>query len=285
MSANSAETFAMPLFPIPADPKPTRAELAAEIRRWRGRISDKILMEWARFQWDCDQRKERPDDFTWPFSTWLLASDPTFNYDEYLKSDIWQQQRERVLTAAHHICAGCLGRATQIHHRDYRPRVLRGEDDSPLVAMCRRCHDAIHTGAPSWQEIERRLAEIVTFKDANAAKRNGVSIRQTTAISSFTSQGDDVSYWNQRNRERQREYRRLKKLGGGDIVKGRALEAEQRRSQMSPYDLGVEDASSRLAALRIYNVRTPDSCPFAQGSSEEAEYDRGWRDTMQKARN
>lgn len=54
-------------------------------------------------------------------------------------------------------------------------------------------------------------------------------------------------------------------------MKGRAIEAELRRSKMPAYDLGVEDASSRRAALRTYNVRSPDRCPFEKDTPEEAE--------------
>ena len=86
----------------------------------------------------------------------------------------------------------------------------------------------------------------------------------------------------ERARERQREYRRLKKLGGGDYEKGRRIENEARRPKMSPYDLGVEDADLQKYAVVRYNSRPPARCPFAKGSHEEVEYDRGWRDAMDK---
>jgi hypothetical protein len=269
----------MPLLPIQPDPKASQAELATEIERWRGKIAPEVLARWARFHWECDRRKDYPDEFTWPFSNWLFACNPGFKYDEYLKSDLWHQIRKRVLVAAKHQCTVCSNSATQVHHRDYRPRVLRGEDDSPLAALCKRCHEQIHANDPSWQETERRLAELVDFKDSEAAKR-----AELTRPVIATTHGDAFIDFNRRNRERQREYRRVRKLGNGDITRGRAIEAEQRRSKMSPYDLGVEDAYSRLAALRTYNVRSPERCPFFEDSPEEAEYDRGWQDTMQKQR-
>ncbi len=272
----------MPLSPIPLDPRPTRGEFAAEIQRQRGRIANELLTNWARLNWECERKRKSPDDFVWPFSSWLLAYDPGFKYHEYLKSDLWYQIRDRVLVAARYQCAGCFNTAGHVHHRDYRPRVLRGGDDSPLVALCKRCHDRVHANAPSWQEIERRLAEIVHFKDSKVAER--AELRRARVAGKHAGKRDDNAFpgLNGRNRERQREYRRLKNLGGGDITKGRAIEAEERRSKMSPYDLGVEDAYSRLAALRKYNVRSPDRCPFIKGSPEEAEYDRGLQDTMQK---
>lgn len=85
---------------------------------------------------------------------------------------------------------------------------------------------------------------------------------------------------NSRQRERKREYRRLKKLGGGDYYEGRRIATEERRSKMSPYDLGVEDAVTQKSAVEIYNARPPKQCPFLSGTPEEAEYDRGWKDAM-----
>jgi hypothetical protein len=61
--------------------------------------------------------------------------------------------------------------------------VLRGEDDSPLVALRKRCHEKIHAGKDlSWQETERRLAEIVVLKDAEIAKRGAFKRAKTVKV-------------------------------------------------------------------------------------------------------
>lgn len=57
----------------------------------------------------------------------------------------------------------------QVHHRDYRPRVLRGEDDTPLVALCRHCHDQVdklskEKSRQDWNDKEDILAEMVRQK-------------------------------------------------------------------------------------------------------------------------
>ena len=57
-------------------------------------------------------------------------------------------------------------------------------------------------------------------------------------------------------------------------MKGPAIEAAERRSKMSPYDLGVEDAIAHMDAVDRYNARLSPACPFAKGTPEEAEYDR-----------
>ena len=66
----------------------------------------------------------------------------------------------------------------------------------------------------------------------------------------------------------QLEYRRLRKLGGGDYWKGHRLEA---RLKMSPYDLGRADRRDEIRKIGM-----PIVCPFADGTPEKAEYDLGW---------
>ena len=64
------------------------------------------------------------------------------SYAEYLGSELWKAIHARVLTR-HVRCAFCPDASVQIHHLSYLPPVLRGEDDSPLIAVCRGCHYSI----------------------------------------------------------------------------------------------------------------------------------------------
>jgi hypothetical protein len=72
------------------------------------------------------------------------------------------------------------------------------------------------------------------------------------------------------------EYGRIRKLGGGDYWKGERLEDEAARSTMSPYALGAADRQSWRDAKEMNAARRPIACPFADGTPEKAEYDRGW---------
>jgi hypothetical protein len=74
----------------------------------------------------------------------------------------------------------------------------------------------------------------------------------------------------------QLEYSRIRKLGGGDYWKGCKLEDEGARSKMSPYALGVADHRSLMAATEMHHARPSTANPFAAGTPERAEYDRGW---------
>ncbi len=74
----------------------------------------------------------------------------------------------------------------------------------------------------------------------------------------------------------QTAYSRIRKLGGGDYWEGRKLEDEVARSNMSPYNLGVANHRSMRDAIEVHDTRNPVACPFADGTPEKAEYNRGW---------
>jgi len=64
------------------------------------------------------------------------------NYQEYLESPLWKRIRERVLRRDRYRCRSCGVKATEVHHERYTPAVMRGHDDSPLLSLCRQCHEA-----------------------------------------------------------------------------------------------------------------------------------------------
>lgn len=152
------------LYPIPPDPEPTDVELEAEKSRLRlcSFVPYQIARDIARFFWQARKRQEEADSFHAAFSSWV----PDLDYAAYLESSMWRSIRERVLENSGHECAACFDRATQVHHRDYRPRVLTGRDDNPLVALCADCHRSVHyydngKRRVHWQDEEHALMEMV----------------------------------------------------------------------------------------------------------------------------
>lgn len=70
-------------------------------------------------------------------------------YNAYLASPLWQARRLLVFKRAHGTCEGCLvNPAVHVHHLTYE-RVTR-EMAFDLVAVCLRCHRALHPG--KWDE-------------------------------------------------------------------------------------------------------------------------------------
>ena len=65
------------------------------------------------------------------------------SYQEYLKSEQWQQLRRKVLRRDLHICQGCLAQpASEVHHTTYGH--VRSEFVFELVSLCRDCHRRLH---------------------------------------------------------------------------------------------------------------------------------------------
>ncbi len=64
-------------------------------------------------------------------------------YSEYLKTDHWQQRRERALDRAGHHCQVCHStERLEVHHNTYSR--LGHERDADLVVLCRNCHGLFH---------------------------------------------------------------------------------------------------------------------------------------------
>lgn len=160
----------MPLPSIPRNPVPTEEELRPYRKKWPTVVlpEGRGVLDPAPFFWRVDEKKKRPDDFQEAFPPHDI------DYPAYLESELWKDIRERVLQAANHLCMGCGKKAKEVHHRDYRPRILRGEDLSLLVPLCRKCHKFIHTDANgkhegTWNYTEDRLAQLVASREEQEA--------------------------------------------------------------------------------------------------------------------
>ncbi len=69
-------------------------------------------------------------------------------YDWYLSTPAWRKRSRLCKVRAHGICQHCHKRkATQAHHLTYE-RVF-DEDPNDLVALCDKCHRALHWLKPA----------------------------------------------------------------------------------------------------------------------------------------
>lgn len=78
-------------------------------------------------------------------------------YRDYRNSDLWKSIRRRQLRKKRE-CYGCLGLATQVHHRSYDLPTLKGESSANLVSVCRKCHYEISVRIPYAEGEEGRKA-------------------------------------------------------------------------------------------------------------------------------
>jgi hypothetical protein len=149
----------MKLTPIPPDPQPTQFEIE-EIMRAES-LHGETGRDFARFKWRRRRQADDPNAFHIAFSSEIRDR----NYDAYTYSPLWNRIKRKIFKAANNKCFRCLERAKVVHHRDYRPRVLNGDDLTPLVALCKRCHDDVHYPdvtnkwkTRSWAESEEILS-------------------------------------------------------------------------------------------------------------------------------
>src|SRR5664279_4656135 len=97
--------------PIPADPKPSRKQVDAELRKrsFVKSIPRKRQREFAAFFWEADQRQKYPDLFWHPF-----APEPMW-YEAYLNSKEWRAISRKVKQEAGNKCACCPIEAREAH--------------------------------------------------------------------------------------------------------------------------------------------------------------------------
>jgi 5-methylcytosine-specific restriction endonuclease McrA len=62
--------------------------------------------------------------------------------NSYLKQPLWLETiRPRVVKRDDNKCQVCgCSKNLQVHHRSYAKKVMRGEDDSQLITLCRKHH-------------------------------------------------------------------------------------------------------------------------------------------------
>jgi len=94
--------------------------------------------QFAIMEWRQNVYKNNPNEF------W--HTEPPDGYKEgYLAGNLWKSIKQKVLKAANHKCIACPSKANTVHHRDYRPSTMSGEDLQYLVAICNACHTRIHS--------------------------------------------------------------------------------------------------------------------------------------------
>ena len=156
----------MTLPDLDPDPLPSEDDLKPFLGTKSGR--EDVARQLAGIRWRMETRERDPDTFLVPFSNDAFPTLGFRSYQQYLASPRWRLIKAQELRKAGGKCAACGEDTRTIHHRDYRPRVLRGEDRAALVALCQPCHNSVHYAAKrqerSWNESERVLFQMITGK-------------------------------------------------------------------------------------------------------------------------
>lgn len=98
-----------------------------------------------RSRWEegkADERREIEE--LWVERTEELVTDGYELYLNYISSDDWRYKRKRILQRDGNICQACLAaKASEVHHHTYDN--LYEEFMFELVAVCRPCHERLHS--------------------------------------------------------------------------------------------------------------------------------------------
>ncbi len=91
------------------------------------------------------------------------------SYQDYLKSDLWQDVRARVLRRDNGVCRICGGTATQVHHTCYSAAALEGRSLVGLFAICRPCHAFVEfrqdgSKAHLFKDVRKRVRLLASLK-------------------------------------------------------------------------------------------------------------------------
>jgi len=97
------------------------------------------------------------------------------DYDDYINSPLWRAIRKRVLDRDGHECCCCDGVATQVHHRSYELEVLRGDNDSKLISICKMHHDEIESEKDKGARclVENKLVKLIEKKLTSRRRASG----------------------------------------------------------------------------------------------------------------
>lgn len=102
------------------------------------KVAHNLRERFAEMEWRASIYKVSPNEF------WHPEPPDGYNDDYLINNKLWRSIKRKVLKAANHRCVVCASKATLVHHRDYRPSVMSGEELQYLVAICDDCHTRVH---------------------------------------------------------------------------------------------------------------------------------------------
>lgn len=95
-------------------------------------------------------------------------------YKDYLKSDLWNDIRERVFERDGSKCQCCGNDAVTAHHISYNFEVMMGDQDESLMSVCNSCHYNIHYDRnKNRMTLDQSSARVERFKKYGQWEKEG----------------------------------------------------------------------------------------------------------------
>lgn len=129
------------------------------------------------------------------------------SYRGYLKSKLWRQIRAQKLDSDPK-CFCCKRNATQVHHRAYTLKAMRGHDMDLLMSVCGSCHEKHH----------RKGGSIANTTGTMLGKKGAGNIRRLKKLEKFDKQNERLDLLGRRKFVRQAKEGNLPGAGQGTIM-------------------------------------------------------------------
>lgn len=117
-------------------------------------------------------------------------------YDEYIDSPQWRRRRVEYFARHNRLCRVCgKGKKIHLHHLTYER--MGAELDRDLMALCERCHSAIHGYAAKNPKMSLEQATFAAVRALVAPKRSRRT--RSTILNGKVMSGMDPEYTRRRD--------------------------------------------------------------------------------------
>lgn len=119
------------------------AEMPAKLCRHRDAESEATRKPIPDFDYELEEKRRKAKSAEYSAAMLELRKEFDLLYEDYLRSDEWQEKRIPILGRAKGKCEVCeLNEATDVHHNTYERVGAELQED--LSAVCNFCHKVLH---------------------------------------------------------------------------------------------------------------------------------------------
>ena len=120
------------------------------------------------------------------------------SYAEMLRSPLWQKKRLEIMQRDDFTCqhCGCKERELQVHHRVYHKGAKPWEyDDSELITLCDRCHEAETDAKANHYETFKEICDLAREVGLSEQFIDSVLSHMLNAIAFISNKSDEYGIY------------------------------------------------------------------------------------------
>lgn len=163
-----------------------------------------------------------------------------------LRSPLWQKKRWEIMQRDDFTCqhCGCKERELQVHHRVYHKGAKPWEyDDSELITLCARCHDAETDAKATHYETFKEICDIAREIGLSEQFIDSVLSHMLSAIAFISNKSDEYGIYGSEEETLKNVLFGTQILSDAQILFSRGIKLSQ-----------VEEAKVKDYCRNIYDV-------------------------------